>query len=105
MREGGVSGVMGAYNRTNGEACCASPTLMQKLLREHWRFQGYYVSDCGALIDIVFHHKLTRNPLRGAAMALNTGCDLECGALYNLLPLAYRFSYVKRKRCRTQWPG
>lgn len=97
VREGGVSGVMGAYNRTNGEACCASPTLMQKLLREHWRFQGYYVSDCGALIDIVFHHKLTRNPLRGAAMALNTGCDLECGALYNLLPLAYRFSYVKKE--------
>lgn len=97
VREGSVSGVMGAYNRTNGEACCASPTLMQKLLREHWRFQGYYVSDCGALIDIVFHHKLTRNPLRGAAMALNTGCDLECGALYNLLPLAYRFGYVKKE--------
>ena len=100
VREGAVSGVMGAYNRTNGEACCASPTLMQRLLRRHWGFQGYYVSDCGALIDIVFHHKLTRNPLKGAAMALNTGCDLECGALYRLLPLACLFGYVKKETLR-----
>lgn len=100
VRAGGVSGVMGAYNRTNGEACCASPTLMQKLLRGHWGFGGYFVSDCGALIDIVFHHKLTRNPLKGAAMALNTGCDLECGALYNLLPLACLFGYVKKQTLR-----
>lgn len=100
VRVGKVSGVMGAYNRTNGEACCASPTLMQRLLREHWDFQGYYVSDCGALIDIVFHHKLARNPLKGAAMALNAGCDLECGALYNLLPLACLFGYVKKHTLR-----
>ncbi|HIR52150.1 MAG TPA: glycoside hydrolase family 3 C-terminal domain-containing protein [Candidatus Onthovicinus excrementipullorum] len=73
---------------------------MQKLLRGHWGFQGYYVSDCGALIDIVFHHKLTRNPLKGAAMALNTGCDLECGALYRLLPLACLFGYVKKETLR-----
>ena len=100
VREGQVSGVMGAYNRTNGEACCASPTLMQKLLREYWGFEGYFVSDCSALLDIVFHHKLTRNPLKGAAMALNTGCDLECGALYSLLPLAYRFGYVRKETMR-----
>ncbi|MEG2396679.1 MAG: glycoside hydrolase family 3 C-terminal domain-containing protein, partial [Oscillospiraceae bacterium] len=94
--EGNVSGVMGAYNRTNDEPCCASPTLMQKLLRETWHFDGYYVSDCAALLDIVFKHHITSNPLKAAAMALNTGCDLECGVLYRLLPIAYMIGYVKK---------
>lgn len=97
VRDGKVSGVMGAYNRTNDEACCASPTLMQKLLREHWGFKGYYVSDCGALLDIVFNHKLTKNPYKGAAMALKAGCDLECGVLYTSLPISAMLGYVKKK--------
>ena len=45
----GVAGVMGAYNRTNGEACCAHTYLMQKVLRGDWNFDGYFVSDCGAI--------------------------------------------------------
>ena len=36
---------MGAYNRTNGEPCCAHPYLMQEVLRERWGFDGYFVSD------------------------------------------------------------
>lgn len=95
--EGKVSGVMGAYNRTNGEACCASPTLMKTLLRETWGFDGYYVSDCAALLDIVFKHKIEKNPIKAAALAMNSGCDLECGVLYNLLPLAKLFGYVTKE--------
>ena len=52
VKKAGVAGVMGAYNRTNGEPCCASKTLMQKILRKDWQFEGYYVSDCGAIRDI-----------------------------------------------------
>lgn len=100
VREGQVSGVMGAYNRTNGEACCASPTLMQRLLREYWGFKGYFVSDCGALIDIVKHHKLVSSPYKGAALALNAGCDLECGALYRKLPMAHLLGYVTKETMR-----
>jgi beta-glucosidase len=36
VQEGQAVSVMGAYNRTNGEACCASPTLLQKILRGEW---------------------------------------------------------------------
>lgn len=100
VREAKVSGVMGAYNRTNGEPCCASPTLMEKLLRKEWGFDGYYVSDCGAILDIVFRHKYEKNPLKGAALALNTGCDLECGALYRLIPLACAFGYTNKETIR-----
>ena len=97
VKDARVCGVMGAYNRVNGEACCASDTLIDKLLRKSWGFDGYFVSDCGALPDIVYHHNLSKNPLKGASMALNAGCDLECGRFYRLLPLAYCRHYIKKE--------
>jgi len=80
--------VMGAYNRTNGEACCASPTLLQKILREEFGFEGYVVSDCGAICDIHKNHKLTNNEAESAALAVTNGCDLNCGNMYPFLKAA-----------------
>ena len=51
--------VMGAYNRVNGEPCCASPTLLGEILRKQFGFEGYVVSDCGAICDINRHHRVT----------------------------------------------
>ena len=73
---------MGAYNRTNGEACCASPTLLEKILREEWGFDGYVVSDCGAIDDIWRFHGLAKNREEAAALAVKNGCDLNCGDTY-----------------------
>lgn len=101
VTDGKVCGIMGAYNRVNGEACCASEHLIQKLLRSTWGFDGYFVSDCGALCDIVKHHRFTKNPLKGAAMAINAGCELECGRLFRFLPLAYAFGYVSKETLRS----
>src|SRR4029079_7767519 len=56
VREGKVASVMPAYNRVNGEPCAASPTLLQKTLRDAWCFGGYVVSDCGAISDLVAGH-------------------------------------------------
>ena len=86
--EAGVAGVMGAYNRTNGEPCCASPTLM-KLLREQWGFEGYFVSDCGAIGDIYEGHHVVDSLTEAAAAALNAGCELNCGDAYRHLCEAY----------------
>ncbi len=85
VREGQVEAVMGAYNRTNGEACCASPTLLQKILREEWGFSGHVVSDCWAIADIHANHKLVATPEEAAALAVKAGCDLECGSTYPAL--------------------
>lgn len=72
VTEAKVESVMGAYNRTNGEPCCASPTLLQKILREDWGFEGHVVSDCGAIHDIHAHHKVTGSPEESAALAVKT---------------------------------
>lgn len=85
IREGKAYSIMGAYNRTNGEACCASPTLLQKILRDDWGFEGFVVSDCWAIIDIYAHHKLVETPEEAAAMAVNNGCELNCGTTYPYL--------------------
>ncbi len=88
--EGGARSVMGAYNRTNGEPCCASPTLLQQTLRAEWGFSGYVVSDCGAIADIHLHHTVTSSAARSAALAVKAGCDLECGQVYPALVEAVR---------------
>ena len=69
VQEGGAYSIMGAYNRTNGEPCCGSATLLQKILRDEWGFEGFVVSDCGAIHDFHTHHKVTRTPEESVAMA------------------------------------
>lgn len=79
------SAVMGAYNRVNGEACCASKTLLKDILRKKFGFKGYVVSDCSAICDIHQHHHLTNNEAESAALAVNNGCELNCGESYKWL--------------------
>ncbi len=86
--EGGVETVMGAYNRVYGEPACGSELLLKTLLREEWNFEGHVVSDCWAIRDFHEHHKVTPNTAESAAMALKNGCDLNCGCVYEELPVA-----------------
>ncbi len=88
--EGKAVSIMGAYNRTNGEACNASPTLLQKILRDEWGFEGYVVSDCGAIGDIWRAPQAVNTPEEAARLAVKAGCDLECGATYRALVNAVR---------------
>jgi beta-glucosidase len=85
VKEAKVACIMGAYNRTNGEPCCASPTLLETILREEWGFEGYVVSDCGAICDIHRNHKVTDSPEASAALAVKNGCELNCGGIYAAL--------------------
>ncbi|MGE5530441.1 MAG: glycoside hydrolase family 3 C-terminal domain-containing protein [Patescibacteria group bacterium] len=85
VREGRAASVMGAYNRTNGEPCCASRVLLQEILRGEWGFDGYVVSDCGAICDIHRHHRLVETAPEAAALAVRAGCDLNCGDTYGFL--------------------
>ena len=85
----GVAGVMGAYNRTNSEPCCAHSYLLVDVLRNKWNFDGYVVSDCGALGDIYKFHKFVETKAEAAAVSLKNTCDLNCGETYDALIDAY----------------
>jgi beta-glucosidase len=85
VREGQAASVMGAYNRTNGQPCCASFTLLEQVLRQEWGFDGYVVSDCGAILDIFEHHRVVSTAEEAAALAVKHGCDLNCGSVYPAL--------------------
>ncbi len=77
--EAKAASIMPAYNRTNGEACAASPKLLGEILRGAWGFKGYVVSDCGAIDDIYRHHGLAGSREEASALAMRAGCDLNCG--------------------------
>ncbi len=94
VKEAGVEAVMGAYNRTNGEPCCGSKTLMQDILRGEWGFEGHYVSDCWAIRDFHEHHMVTDTAEESAAMALKAGCDVNCGNTYLHMMKAYQDGLV-----------
>lgn len=80
--------VMGAYNRINGEPACASSTYLKGVLYEEWKFDGYVVSDCGAIQDINANHHVTKNEKESAALAVNNGCQLNCGKAYHWVKAA-----------------
>ena len=89
----GVEAVMGAYNRTNGEVCCASEFLMNKL-RGEWGFKGHFVSDCWAIRDFHENHHVTANEAESVTKALKAGCDLNCGCTYRHIMHAYALGMI-----------
>ena len=97
VREGKVEAVMGAYNRVNGEPACGSKTLLEDILRKEWGFTGHVVSDCGAIYDIHRHHRVTASPAESAALAINSGCDLNCGWTYTALKEAVEEGLVSEE--------
>lgn len=82
VKEGHVEAVMGAYNRVNGEPSCAHSVLMDQILRGEWGFTGHYVSDCWALSDFHQFHKITKTMEESAVLAMERGCDMNCGVVY-----------------------
>ncbi|ACL74590.1 glycoside hydrolase family 3 C-terminal domain-containing protein [Ruminiclostridium cellulolyticum] len=90
VKEAKVESVMGAYNRTNGEPCNGSKTLLKDILRDDWGFDGHVVSDCWAIKDFHEGHGVTKTPTESVALALKNGCDLNCGNMYLLILLALK---------------
>ena len=97
IKEAKVAGVMGAYNRVNGEPCCGSQTLLVKILRQEWGFDGYVTSDCWAIKDFNEGHKVTRDAAESAALAVKAGCDLNCGCAYGNLIDAYNRGLISEE--------
>lgn len=97
VKEGHVEAVMGAYNRTNGEPCCAHSYLMDEVLRGQWGFEGHYVSDCWAVRDFHEQHKVTSRPEESVKLALERGCDVNCGCTYQKILNAYQEGMITKE--------
>jgi beta-glucosidase len=92
--EGHATSVMCSYNRVDGVPACASSFLLQQHLRDAWGFQGYVVSDCGAVTDIVDGHKFKSTLAEAAAGAVRAGTDLTCGDEYSSLVEAVKLGLI-----------
>ena len=97
VKDAKVEAVMGAYNRINGEPACGSKRMLKDILRGQWGFEGHVVSDCWAIRDFHENHKVTGCEVESAALAVNNGCDLNCGCTYEKLIYAYKAGLVKEE--------
>ncbi len=83
--EGGAGAVMCAYNSLHGTPACAADWLLDGRLRKDWGFQGFVVSDCDSLYDMLHFHYFRPDEAGVAAAALKAGHDLNCGNTYRAL--------------------
>ena len=94
IKEGKAYSVMCAYNRYNGETCCGSDALLNGILRTEMGFDGYVVSDCGAITDIYRGHKVVATAAEAAALGVRSGTDLECASVYRNLKEAVNLNLI-----------
>ena len=97
VEEANVWSVMCAYNRYMGEACCGSSTLLMDLLRDELGFQGYVVSDCGAIRDFYTGHGVADSAVDAAALGVRSGTDLNCGRVYPALIRAVEQGFISEE--------
>lgn len=98
IKEGGAQSIMGAYNFINGKPCCASSILLEDILRDEWGFEGFVVSDCGALCNFHLYQGITQNAAESSALAIANGLDLNCGDAYNHLTTAVAQGLVSEEQ-------
>jgi len=91
--EGKAWSVMCVYNSVNGQPGCANDFLLKDQLRDKWKFDGYVVSDCGAVTDILSGHRYVKTAAESAAVAVKAGMDNECIDFF--APVKDNSDYVK----------
>ena len=96
VQEGKVAEVMCAYQRIDGQACCAQSRYEQQILRDEWGFDGLITSDCGAIRDFLPQwHQVAEDGAEASAKAVLAGTDVECGSEYKHLPEAVQRGDIK----------
>jgi beta-glucosidase len=101
ITEAHATSIMCAYNRMDGQPCCANTHLLVDILRGEWGFNGYVVSDCGAIDDIYQRHQFVKTAGEASALAVKRGTDIECGDSYRALVSAVRQGQVSEAEIDT----
>lgn len=77
IREGKALGIMAAYHDLDGIPCTSNPWLLNKVLRQEWGFQGFGLSDLGAIRRLYATHHVVDSPAHAVCLALNSGVDMQ----------------------------
>ncbi len=80
--ENNVTSIMTAYSGINGTPATANKYYITDVIRGQWGFDGYIVSDCGAVDDVFFEHKFTDTESKTCLAVLDAGMDVECGSFF-----------------------
>jgi beta-glucosidase len=97
VQEGHVESVMCAYSRLYDMPCCGSDFLLKEVLLKGWNFKGHIVTDCGAISAFFPVQKVTKSPEESAALAINSGVNLDCGDEFRYLAGAVKQGLVSEK--------
>ena len=102
VQDAKVEEVMCAYQRIDGEPCCAQSRYEQQILRDEWGFKGLITSDCGAINDFLpDYHNVVETREQAVAIGVRAGTDVECGSLYRFLPKAVSDGWLSEKEIDT----
>ena len=77
IRDGHAMGVMAAYHEIDGIPVTADPFLLKTILRQEWGFNGFVLSDLGAIKRLVTPHDVAATPKQAACMAIRSGVDMQ----------------------------
>ena len=69
--------VMVTYNEIDGVPCAANPWLLKDVLRGEWGFEGMVIADYDSVKQLCDLHQLAPDHASAAALALNSGVDVE----------------------------
>lgn len=79
VQEGKAWSIMGSYNKFRDEHCCYNDLLLNKILKQDWKFDGVVVSDWGGV--------------HSTDEAVNNGLDIEMGTYTNGLTTQGHFPF------------
>ena len=77
VREGHAFGIMASYNDIDGIPCIANPWLLTTVLRQEWGFNGFVLSDLGAIRRLYDTHHTAVSPAEAVWQAINAGVDMQ----------------------------
>jgi beta-glucosidase len=72
----GAATVMSAFNPLNGVPATADPFTLTKILRHEWNFDGFVVSDFGAVRELI-NHGIATTGAEAASKALSAGVEMD----------------------------
>lgn len=77
VKEGKAKGIMAAYHELDGIPCVFNDWLMKDVLRDEWGFDGFVLSDLGAIRMTVNSHKAAKDTADAMAQTLKAGLNMQ----------------------------